>query len=258
MTVWIAILLGIIQGLTEFLPVSSSGHLVLLEQIFGIENNVILFDVILHCGTLLAVCFVYYKSIWNIIKNPLSKESKQLLIATIPTFIIALIFKSFFEKSFDGSLLVFGFITTAIFLIIAEVISKKYYQYKELDYTKAGIIGVFQGLAILPGVSRSGATITSAIVQGVRREKATEFSFLMSIPVILASLLYELIKTGKESLVIPFSNFVVGFIFSAIFGYFAIKLMIKVVKKAKFYYFSIYLILLSAFLILNKFVLFWW
>ena len=254
MTIWVAIILGLVQGLTEFLPISSSGHLVLLENIFGIENNVILFDVVLHAGTLLAVVIVYRKTLLEMIKNPFCLKVKQLAVATVPTVIIALLFKSFIEDSFSGSLLAFGFLITAFFLIVAQVVSEKQYQYKKLNYKNSFVIGLFQGFALLPGISRSGSTITSAIVQGVRRSDAAEFSFLLSIPIILASLLYELIKVPSQTITIPFASFIIGFICSVISGIFAIKLMLKVIKKAKYWYFSIYLILLSVFLILNQFV----
>lgn len=257
MSLWIAIILGLVQGITEFLPISSSGHLLLLEQIFGIENNIILFDVILHVGTLGAVIFVYRKTIWEMIKNPLSDKVQKLVFATIPTLIIAMLFKTFFENSFNGRLLAIGFLVTAVFLIIAEVTSRKYYQYKDMSFSNATIVGIFQGLAILPGISRSGSTITTAIVQGVKREQAAEFSFLLSIPIILASAVYECFKIPSTDILIPFSSFLAGFIFSLVAGIFAIKLMIRVIKKAKYWHFSVYLILLSIFLVLNRYVLFW-
>lgn len=255
MTILVAIILGLVQGLTEFLPVSSSGHLVLLENIFGIENNVILFDVILHVATLLAVVIVYRKTIWELIKHPFCEKMQKLVFATLPTVIIALLFKSFFENSFSGELLYLGFLVTAIFLIIAQVVSEKEYQYRNLSYGNSIVIGVFQGLAIMPGISRSGSTITSAIVQGVRREQAAEFSFLLSIPIILASLFYECLKLPSSVVTIPASCFIVAFIVALISGIFSIKIMLKVVKKAKYWGFSAYLILLSVFLIVNKFAL---
>ena len=128
---WIAILLGCVQGLTEFLPISSSGHLVLLQKIFNIENNIIIFDVIVHLGTLVAVFMVYRKSIIDLIKHPFSRKSKFLISATIPTLIIALLFKDFFENSFNGNLLIVGFLTTAVFMFICTYVSKHYYQYKQ-------------------------------------------------------------------------------------------------------------------------------
>lgn len=255
MTILVAIILGLVQGLTEFLPVSSSGHLVLLEKIFHVENNVILFDVVLHVATLLAVIIVYRKTIFELIKHPLCDKMQKLVFATIPTVIIALLFKGFFENSFNGELLYLGFIVTAIFLIIAQVVSQKEYQYRNLSYGNAIVVGVFQGLAIMPGISRSGSTITSAIVQGVRREQAAEFSFLLSIPIILASLVYECFKLPSSVVTIPASCFIVGFIVALLAGIFSIKIMLKVVKKAKYWGFSAYLILLSIFLIINKFAL---
>lgn len=257
MSIWIAILLGFVQGVTEFLPVSSSGHLVLLEKIFGIENNVILFDVVLHVATLFAVIIIYRKSILELLKNPFGEKMQKLVFATLPTLIIALAFKGLFEKSFNGNWLFLGFLTTAIFLIIAQIISEKQYQYKNLTIQNSIIIGIFQGFAILPGISRSGSTITSAIVQGVKREQSAEFSFLLSIPIIFASLVYECFKIKSTPVTIPASCFIIGFIIAFVSGILSIKLMLKVVKKAKYWGFSIYLILLSVLLILNKFCFNW-
>lgn len=255
MSILVAVILGLVQGLTEFLPVSSSGHLVLLEKIFGVENNVILFDVVLHVATLLAVVIVYRKTILELIKHPFCEKMQKLVFATIPTCIIALIFKGFFENSFNGELLYLGFFVTAIFLIIAQIVSQKEYQYRNLSYGNSIVIGIFQGLAIMPGISRSGSTITSAIVQGVRREQAAEFSFLLSIPIILASLVYECFKLPSSTITISASCFIVAFIVALIAGVISIKIMLKVVKKAKYWGFSAYLILLSIFLVINKFAL---
>lgn len=249
-----AIILGIVQGLTEFLPVSSSGHLVLLQNIFGIKNDVILFDVILHLGTLVAVFVVYRKTILELIKNPFSKKMQYLIVGTIPTVVIALLFKDFFEGAFSGDFLFIGFLTTALFLLIADFCDKKYKNKYNMNFARVGVMGLFQGFAIMPGLSRSGSTITSAIVMGVDKKDALEYSFLLSIPIIFASMIYELIKTPIQEVSIGFLPILTGFIFSAIFGYFAIKFMIKLVQNKSYKYFSIYLILLSIFLILNKFV----
>lgn len=257
MSIWVAMFLGIIQGLTEFLPISSSGHLVLFEKIFGISYNTILFDVILHLGTLCAVVFYYRKKIFKLLKNPISLNVQMLGFATFPTLLIAILFKDLFVESFNGGTLALGFFVTAIFLIIAEIVSKKYYQYKDMSFSKAFIVGVFQGVAILPGISRSGSTITSAIVQGVKRSEAVEFSFLLSIPIILASAVFEGIETIGTPITISSGCIILGFLFALFSGFFAIKLMNWVVKKAKYSYFAIYLILLSGFLILNNYVFNW-
>lgn len=257
MSIFIAIILGLVQGFTEFLPISSSGHLVLLEKIFGIEQNCLLFDIVLHLGTLVAVFICYYKDILYLIKHPFSREAKLIYTATIPTVIIALLFNDFFEKAFQGNALFVSFFITAIMLILAEVISHKYYQYKELTFGKAFIVGIFQGVAIMPGISRSGATITSCVVQGVKRSESSKFSFLLSVPIILASAFKEIIKLPTSTISIPFGSFLVGFVFATFAGILSIKLMLKIIKTAKYYYFSIYLILLSVFLVLNQFVFFW-
>lgn len=257
MSVLYAIILGIVQGLTEFLPVSSSGHLVLLQQIFHIENNVILFDVILHLGTLISVIIVYRKSILELIKHPFSKKMKLLVVGTIPTVIIALLFKDFFENAFGGSILFVGFLLTAIFLLISDYCDKKILNKSQMNYSKISIMGIFQGFAILPGLSRSGSTITSAIVLGVNKKDALEYSFLLSIPIIIASMIYELIKTPFSSIQIGVMPIVFGFVFSTIFGFLAIKFMIKIVEKNNYKYFSIYLIILSIILILNQFIFNW-
>lgn len=257
MAFWVAVILGIIQGLTEFLPVSSSGHLVLFQKIFGIETDCLFFDIVVHLGTLLAVIIVFHKSIWEMVKNPFCEKARKLVFATIPTIIIAMLFKDFFKASFNGDLLFIGFFVTAIFMFIADFSCKNNYQYKTMSYGNAFVMGIFQGFAILPGISRSGSTITSALVQGVRRNESAEFSFLMSIPAILGSLVFELFDMKGTSLIIPWYSIVIGFIFSAIFGYIAIKMMLKVIKKAKFVWFGIYLLILAIFVALNKFFLFW-
>ncbi|HAJ77870.1 MAG TPA: undecaprenyl-diphosphatase [Clostridiales bacterium] len=257
MTIFVAIVLGIIQGLTEFLPVSSSGHLVLFQKIFGINVDCLFFDIVVHLGTLLAVIIIYRKSVLEIIKHPFCDKSQKLVFATLPTIIIALLFKDFFKSSFDGSLLYVGFLVTAIIMFIADYSCKHNYQYKSLTYSNAIVMGVFQGMAILPGISRSGSTISSAMVQGVRRNESAEFSFLMSIPAILGSLVFELFEIGSATLNVSAIALIFGFVFSAISGYFAIKFMIKIIKKAKFAWFGLYLLLLSVFLILNQYVLFW-
>ena len=257
MTVWIAIFLGLIQGLTEFLPVSSSGHLVLFQKIFGINVDCLLFDIVVHLGTLVAVCVVYHKSILDIIKHPFGEKAQKLIFATLPTVIIALLFKDFFKNSFDGSLLAVGFFVTAVFMFVADYACKHNYQYKNLTYGNAITMGIVQGLAILPGISRSGSTITSAMVQGVRRNQSAEFSFLMSIPAILGSLVFELFDLTGSSFTVPFLPLLLGFVASAISGYFAIKLMLKVIKKARWKWFGFYMLALTVFVLLNQFVFRW-
>ena len=191
MTIWLAILYGFIQGATEFLPVSSSGHLVLFNNIFKTENNFIFFSLLLHLATLFSVVWVLRKEVLYLIKHPLSDYAVKLYLATIPTVLIVLLFKGFFEESFNGTFLPICFMLTAIFLIIVEFISKK--QIKPINKKISFIMGIAQGIAVLPGISRSGSTIIAGLMCGGDRKEVSKFSFLMSIPIILASMLYELL-----------------------------------------------------------------
>ncbi len=241
------ILLGLVQGLTEFLPVSSSGHLVFLDKIFGVETGNFLFvSIILHVATLISVIVLYYKQIWHLIKNPFSKETLLIVVATIPTVIIVLLFKGFFEDAFSGSYLSICFMITAIILMLTyfKTKSQKNLPYDNITYKNAVVIGIMQGFAVLPGISRSGSTISAGVLQGIDSEKATSFSFILSIPIILASLMYELFScfyNGGQFFVGSYINLIISFIIALVSGIFAIKIMKKIAKTGKYYWFSIYL-----------------
>ena len=276
MAIWIVIILGIVQGACEFLPVSSSGHLVLFYNIFNVNNNTILLSVILHVATLLSVVFCYWKDIIKLIKNPFCNTNKKLILATIPTVIIVLLLKKFVEKSFGGNYLIIGFLITAIVLVVAQLLENRSSSRLQNSYflsesaTKSDItnininnkqalmVGVAQGFAIFPGVSRSGSTIAMGLMCGVKKSEVADFSFLLSIPIILASLLFEIIDVSINKISVGFNALTlgVGFLFSFISGLICIKLMLKFVKNSKLYWFSIYLVMLCIFLILNNYVLF--
>lgn len=275
MAFWIIIILGIVQGATEFLPVSSSGHLVLFYNIFGITGNTILLSVILHVATLFAVVFVYYKDIAKLIKNPFCKTNKLLVVATIPTILLVLLFKKFIEESFGGQWLIIGFIITAIVLVVAEYMGKKNESSRQnvfrkqagiennnitnlnISYKQGIVIGVAQGLASFPGISRSGSTIAAGLMAGVSKNEVANFSFLLSIPIILASLGYEMLgffTEGGSAMAFNFGALSVGFLFAFISGLLCIKLMLAFVKKQKLTWFSLYLLALSTFMVLNTYV----
>lgn len=257
----IVIIIGIVQGLGEFLPISSSGHLVMLYNIFNITENTIFLSVILHLATLAAVVLVYYFDILELIKHPFCKTNKLLLVATIPTVAIVLIFETMLDKIFGGAFYIYGFLITAILLVVSELRSRKLITHSSCDilnlnisYRKAILIGVAQGVACAPGISRSGSTISCALLLNVNKEDATKFSFLMSIPIIIASFLYELLKIKDATFSFNTWQLFIGFVFAFVFGIIAVKFMINFVRKQKLYIFSIYLVLLSIFLILNEFV----
>lgn len=245
MTIIEAIIFGLIQGLSEFLPISSSGHLVLFSKIFNTEGNFIFFSVLLHFATLLAVLIYFYKDVLQLIKQPFSKKAQMLYLATIPTIIIVLFLKEFVENSFSGSLLPFCFMFTAILLIISHILSTK----KTNNLTRKGAIamGIAQGIATFPGISRSGATICTGLILGYNRNETAKFSFLMSIPIILASMCYEVLKIFENGLgIIYVSPTIIAFIISFATGLLSIKFMMWTVNKLKLYWFGIYLIIISV------------
>lgn len=257
MTILIALILGLVQGLTEFLPVSSSGHLMLLNQIFNIDGDFLFVSIVLHLATLLAIVIVFYKDIWQLIRHPFSKQAVNLYVATIPTIVIVLIFKAFIEGFFnDASLLPFCFMFTAFLLLVTHFLSNK----KSTDFNRkfktssALIMGISQGFAVIPGISRSGTTICTGLILGEERQQTAKFSFLMSIPIILASLIYEIVFTDSASTInaVGVLPLLIAFFSAFLVGIFSIKFMLKIVQESKYYYFSIYLIALS---ILSLFVI---
>ena len=238
-------LLGVVQGLCEFLPISSSGHLVLLSRWFGVEDSLFV-SIILHVATLLAVVVVMRKELAFLIKHPLSQETIQLSLSTIVTCIIAIVLMPLISTSFEGEFLPFAFLITSALLFFVEKLTKKK-KNEKFSYKHAMIIGVAQGLAIFPGISRSGATISAGLLSGASREKSAKFSFLVSIPVIIGSLIMEIIKIvmqGEKIVVNPL-GLVISFLISFLIGIVTIKFMLRVTAKTKFKWFSLYLVLLA-------------
>lgn len=243
------ILLGIVQGLTEFLPVSSSGHLVLLDKIFGVETgNFIFVSILLHIATLFSVIILYRKEIYGLIRHPLQKKVQYIIISTFFTGIVFLTFKTFFLNSFEGGLLPVCFMVTAIFLVLTYFKTQNVKIYKPLNYTRASAIGLMQGVAVLPGISRSGSTIFAGTMLGLDSDEATSYSFILSIPIILLSLIYEIYECVQKSAILYSGsavNMIIAFLLAFIFGIFAIKIMKKFAKTKKYYIFSIYLAIIS-------------
>ena len=285
MTIWEAIVLGIVQGLTEFLPVSSSGHLVLFQGFFGLDD-MLLFDVLLHAGTLFAVLLVYWQQVLDLFKKPFKKMG-LLALATLPAVVLMLLFRDVADTLFGGSYLCFGFLFTAILLLTTELLVKNYEKKKalaaangtdgamsadglsqlvpvpslEIDWKTALIMGAAQGFAALPpGVSRSGSTICAGVLCGKSRKEVADFSFMMSLPVIAGSTLvsiYELIKGGGSAgFGVP--QILTGMVFAFVSGVFAIKLMLKLIQKCNYKWFSLYLFLLATIVFLNEFVVQMW
>ncbi len=244
-----AIILGIIQGLTEFLPVSSSGHLELAKAMFGdksLPEESLTFTVILHFATALSTIVIFRKEIWQIIKgifqfqwNDEMKFSLKIIISMIPAVIIGLLFEKELEAFFNGNILMVGFmlLITALLLLLADRAKNTN---QDVSFKNSFIIGVSQAIAMLPGISRSGATISTSVLLGVDRTKAARFSFLMVVPLIFGKVAKDIL--GGD---ISFQNenigaMGIGFIAAFISGLFACNWMISLVKNSKLYYFAIY------------------
>lgn len=257
MTILESIILGIVQGLTEFLPISSSGHLAIFEKIFNKDFNIISYNIALHIASLVAVCIVFRKDIWEMVKHPFSKLTLLVVAGTIPTLVMALLLKDVFEKIFNSSVtLGFEFILTGLVLYYADSVRSKGRALEKMTFKDAIFIGVAQGVAILPAVSRSGLTIAGALFRGLDRKFALKYSFLLSIPAILAAGAkdgYDIIKAGGTSnLGVSTPVLLVGMLAAGVAGYLAIRFMLKIFTKVSFKVFSYYVFALGALIIIDQ------
>ncbi|MCI8625294.1 MAG: undecaprenyl-diphosphate phosphatase [Lachnospiraceae bacterium] len=283
MTIWKAIIMGVIQGLAEFLPISSSGHLAIFKHILNIdlENGGLLFDVLLHLGTLIAVFIAFWSDIrklivegfgiiggffanvgrmaanvvsrpeggkreWKpILNTPYRRFVMLIIVSTIPTGILGLALQDVIERA-SATLIVPGIflILTAILLLVAENYRPKNagrIKEKNATYTQALIVGTAQGIATMPGLSRSGSTITACLLCGFDKSFAVRYSFIMSIPAILGALVLELKDFGSETIAASeLWYYAAGTLVSAVVGYICIKTMLVVVRQKKFRYFAYY------------------
>jgi undecaprenyl-diphosphatase len=261
MNIFESIILGAVQGLTEFLPVSSSGHLVLLQKILGIDEPTLLFDTMLHVGTVIAVFAVLWQDVWKLLKKPIQKMTGLLILATIPTVIVALLFNDFIEEAFySARYLGFSFLITAIALVVSNILSKRSGELRnetKMTWIDALIIGIMQALAIIPAVSRSGMTLSGALSRKLDRELAARFSFLMSIPAILGALVFQLKDViGAESNIetgIGIFPMMAGVLTAAIVGFLAIRFMLKIVKERSLIGFAVYVTMLGVLIIIDQF-----
>ena len=267
-----AIILGLVQGLAEFLPISSSGHLALLQQAFGIhEDKVLLFAVLLHVGTLISVFIVYWKDLWELIvelcltirdlctgkglrlaERPIRKLGVMIIVATIPTAIIGLVFSDFFDSLYNSVIPIgVGLIITGFLLIFAEKKGEGNRGIQQMNFRNAIFIGLVQGVAICPGISRSGSTLFGSLICNLDRKFAVKFVFLISIPSILGSAVLEApaaLEAGVTAAEV--GPVLVGMLVAAVSGLVAIKTMIKIVSDKKLSYFSYYVWALGLFVVL--------
>lgn len=251
MTLLDAILLGIVQGLTEFLPVSSSGHLKLTQYFLGLENldKYIVFDLVCHLGTLMAILLVFARSILDLFGRNMTRFW-QVAIGTLPLFPIVLLMKPIKAAYADPSYLGFFFLLTSAILFLGSRFAKSASetQLEQNKWKDALRIGMWQAVAILPGVSRSGSTISGARLLGWNAQDAIVFSFLLAIPAILGGTTLELLKLWQypeAAISLPISYYLSGFFVSFFVGLGSLDLLRRLAMQNKFYYFSLYCLLLG-------------
>lgn len=242
-----AVLLGIVQGLTEFLPVSSSGHLQIAKELLGVEiGNNITFDVMLHAATVCSTIVVLWRELWRLLRGLFSRRFNEeqayilkIVISMIPAGIVGVLFSDQIEALFSS----LGFVG-AMLLLTALLLAFAYYakpqQKAEISYRDALLIGVAQAAATMPGLSRSGTTIATGLLLGNRKENVAYFSFLMVIPVILGKMLLDILSGEMAALDVPASVLVGGFLAAFVTGTLACKFMIEIVKRGKLIWFALY------------------
>jgi len=251
LTTFEALLIGAVQGLTEFLPVSSSGHLVILQNLLGVKEQPLTFAVLVHMGTLISVCVAFRSDIAAILRKPFTKLTYLIVVGCIPAGLAGYFLAPYFEKAFESLVVVgFGLIFTGIILQISERLSARVIfgkEVKETTYKDVLLIGLMQAIAIIPGISRSGSTIAAGLMTGLDREFAARYSFLLSIPVILGAGLLELQDLFTVGM--DFSDgipYLAGVISAIAFGLLAIKVVMNLVRNGRLAYFSYYVWLLGV------------
>ena len=248
MSFWLAIFLGLVQGVTEFLPISSSGHLIFLQKIFGVGEGPIFFDTLLHLGTLLAVLLFF--------GPPFAKASggrvlKKIVIGTLPIVVVGFLVQPFVKNIFDSLLVVgVGYFITGALLFWSKSFSTGQKSFTELTPRQTLLIGGFQAVAIFPGISRSGATIVEGLAQKLSREEAFKFSFYLSVPAVIGANILQL-KDLSNINFLPQS--LAGMLGAFVVGYISLKLLQKVLTAGKLYYFSAYCVLMGIISLLTFF-----
>ena len=256
-----AALLGLVQGIGEFLPISSSGHLLLGRMVLGLDIDqnsgaYHMLDILMHVGTLIPVLIVFWKDWWAILKNPFKSKTLLLLfIASMPTLVVKIIFDDFIDGANTGWFLGVSFVLTAVFLLVAELVSaRRKARADQPGFLHAIIMGCMQGVALLPGISRSGSTLAGGLLSGLNRKSAAKFSFMMSAPAIAGALLLEgkdALENGwfKELELLPT---LVGVVVAGVSGYLAIRFMLKLISNVSLNWFALYVAILGVlFLVLQ-------
>jgi len=257
MSIFQAFILGLLQGLTEFLPVSSSGHLVLGQYLLEVKNPEMLsFDVFVHFGTLISVCIIFRKdigqiilSLWNAVRtnslrtaygtNEYVRLGLAIVVASIPAAVIGLMYRDQIAEAFrDPKLVSVNLVVTGLLLFLTRF--PKAVEGKRIGLVTGFIIGIAQSVAILPGISRSGSTISTALYLRISPRLAARFSFLLSIPVIAGAALLESKTVIRQGMEMGFGPFIVGMLAAALMGYVAIKILLRIIESGRFSWFAFY------------------
>lgn len=286
-----SIILGVIQGIAEFLPISSSGHLAIFKKLFGLSDVGLTYDILLHAGTLIAVFVVYWKDIWELIKEGcgiiadffrnigrffgnLGKDKKKdylkvintpyrkfvmlIIVSTIPTGLMGLVFKSVFNLDSPAVIIPgIGLLITGLMLFIVDELPAGNKTPKEMTYKNAAILGIAQGIATLPGISRSGTTLTVGVLNGLDRKFAVKYSFIMSIPAILGACVLDLkdLFAPENSLSgTELTYYLIGAAVACVVGFICIKTLLILYKNRKMKYFSYYCFVVGIIAIVANFV----
>lgn len=260
-----ALILGLVQGLTEFLPISSSGHLAIGKALFGIESSDLLFEVTVHTATVLSTIVVFWKEIASLVQgvfkfkyNSEMRYAAMIGVSLIPVMIVGFFFKSQVEVVFGAGLAVVGsmLLLTALLLFVSERLSRRSaFKSHDMGYKDAIIMGLAQAVAVLPGLSRSGTTIAAGLFSGADRSQVAKFSFLMVIIPILGEAFLSVVKGEVAGSSVGLLPLAVGFLAAFLSGLFACRFMISVVKKARLSWFSLYCIIAAAFCFIYEFLM---
>jgi undecaprenyl-diphosphatase len=254
MTIFEAIILGIVQGLTEFLPVSSSGHLEIASALLGsnsLPEESLLFTVVVHFATALSTIVVFRKDIAEILEglfqfknNEKTQFSLKIIVSMIPAVVVGLLFEKQLEQLFGGKVVFVGFmlLVTALLLFLADRAKNTG---KPVSFINAIIIGIAQAIAMLPGISRSGATISTSVLLGIDKNRAARFSFLMVVPLILGKIGKDILSGDLTYQSTQFGSMVIAFIAAFVAGLIACTWMIQLVRKSKLSYFSVYCVIVG-------------
>jgi len=250
MSIFEAVILGIVQGLAEFLPISSSGHLIMLQSFLGIEASTMMFNIVVHIGTLIPVLVIYRHEVIELIRRPFQRYTYLLITATLPAVAAALLLGGRLEMLFSTTaFLPLAFTATALLLIFAESRPEGRKGKEQITYLDSLIIGCVQAIGITPGISRSGSTIAAAIGRDISREAAARFSFMLSIPAIVGGFALELTRLATAD--IPQAGvgtlpLIFGLFSAMLTGFLAIRLLLELIRRRSLRLFSYYLLLLAA------------